>query len=125
MKRREDSMRSFRLILPLVLLTIAAPAFGCEKCLSPGTVDPVGNPITYYKCWNDAAGAYSSCVSGTATERCVTSTDSTCPSSGGGGKGLPGLEPAALPPVTTLATCNIDLDGTCRAKPDAFAISLD
>jgi hypothetical protein len=122
-------MKRIRVIQFLVLLVVGAPVvFACEKCLSPGGLDPVGNPITYYRCWDDSAGQYSSCVSGTSTERCATWTDSSCPAGGGAGGGggrLPGLEPASVPPTTTLGECNVDLAGTCRASRDVLSAFLE
>lgn len=119
-------MKRIRLILFVVLLLVGAPVvLACEKCLSPGGLDPVGNPVTYYRCWNDSAGQYTACVSGTSTERCATWTDNSCPTgSGGGGGKLPGLEPASVPPTTSLRECNVDLSGTCRASRDVLSAFL-
>lgn len=106
-------LRRLILAIACALVTITSPALlACEQCLEPGQFDPVGNPVTQYRCWSGFSSGYATCIP--RPTRCDTTTDSTCLGAGGSGPGRD-KDPLSFSLIASrdLRDCRTDLSGSC------------
>jgi len=106
-----------KLFAVVASLAIAPSVLACERCFSPGSVDPVGNLISGSngRCWSGYDTGYASCIS--SGYSCIKTVDSSCRGGGGtrGGKQQTWLRVGE--PSAPASNCDVDVAGRCSAAP--------